>query len=110
MLISPYSTDKNKAMSIAERLKIKELLHRYPNKLSMGQQQRASIARAVMNEPQILLADEPTSALDQKNGKQVIDLLLEEAQVNDAALIIVTHDNRLKSQIKNFVELEPLTN
>ena len=109
LLISPYASDKNKALSVAERLDIKEFLHRRPNQLSMGQQQRASIARAVLNGPRVILADEPTSALDQKNSKQVIDLLLEEAQLNTAALIIVTHDKRLKTEFKDFIELQPIT-
>jgi len=105
LLISPYAVNKEKAEVIANRLNIKDLLHRYPNQLSVGQQQRATIARAVMNTPKLLLADEPTSALDNKNCSQVIDLLLEEALANNAALIIVTHDDRLRSEISDCVEL-----
>ncbi len=110
LLVSPYARDKNRARQIADRLNIEGLLHRYPKKLSVGQQQRATIARAVINGPKLILADEPTSALDNKNCTQVIELLLEEAVANDAALIIVTHDDRLKSEVKNWVELEPLDN
>lgn len=108
LLVSPYADGKNRATEIAHRLYIDEYLGRYPNELSVGQQQRASIARAVMNSPRILLADEPTSALDNKNCTQVIDLLSEEAMANNAALIIVTHDDRLKSEIDDFIELKAI--
>ncbi len=110
LLISPYANSIGKAKAISKRLFIDKLLSRYPSQLSVGQQQRATIARAVMNSPKLLLADEPTSALDNKNCTQVIDLLLEEAVVNDAALIIVTHDDRLKSEIENCIELKSLLN
>ncbi|MEM6398193.1 MAG: ATP-binding cassette domain-containing protein [Bacteroidota bacterium] len=108
LMISPYSRDIDKARTSAGRLQIHDLLHRSPQKLSIGQQQRVSIARAVMNDPKVILADEPTSALDNKNCRQVINLLLEEAAQNDAALVIVTHDDRLKSNIKDTIELEAL--
>lgn len=105
LLVSPYAVSKKRAKIIANRLHIKDCLNKYPKQLSVGQQQRASIARAVMNKPKLLLADEPTSALDNKNCSYVIDLLLEEAFVNDASLIIVTHDDRLRSEISNCIEL-----
>ncbi len=109
LIISPYPTTKKRAEIIAERLGIMETLNRYPNQLSVGQQQRASIGRAVMNAPQLLLADEPTSALDYRNCKNVINLLLEEAINNNAALVIVTHDDRLKEEVHNSIELFPIT-
>ncbi|MEM7104722.1 MAG: ATP-binding cassette domain-containing protein [Bacteroidota bacterium] len=109
LLTSPYSGSKDKARTTASRLNIGDFLSRYPNQLSMGQQQRATIARAVMNEPKLILADEPTSALDNKNCAQVINLLLEEAVANHAALIIVTHDDRLRSEVQNSIELNTIS-
>ena len=109
LLVSPFTSNKEKATTIADRLNIKQFLSRYPNQLSVGQKQRATIARAVMNEPKLILADEPTSALDNKNCSSVIELLLEEAATNNAALIIVTHDDRLRSEVKDTIELTSLT-
>lgn len=110
LLVSPYSANTTKAEHISKRLRIDSLLKRQPHQLSVGQQQRLSIARAMMNDPKLILADEPTSALDDKNCKQVLNLLLEEAKINNAALIIVTHDNRLKSEIDTIIELESVLN
>lgn len=110
LLVSPYAAGKGKAKNVAGRLGIGTMLWRYPNQLSVGQQQRASIARAVMAGPKLILADEPTSALDNKNCTQVIDLLLEEAVANNAALIIVTHDDRLRSEINDCIDLNTISN
>ena len=109
LIISPYSKNKNRTNAIAKRLGIFDKLNRYPNQLSVGQQQRVSIGRAVMNAPQLLLADEPTSALDYSNCRNVINLLIEEARDNNAALVIVTHDDRLKEEVQNSIELLPIT-
>ncbi|MEM6964646.1 MAG: ATP-binding cassette domain-containing protein [Bacteroidota bacterium] len=108
LIISPYGTDRGRVKKIAQRLGIADTLKRSPNQLSVGQQQRASIGRAVMNTPRLLLADEPTSALDHTNCQNVIQLLLEEATTNNAALIIVTHDDRLKTSVRNHIELFPI--
>ena len=110
LLLSPYAESRSKAKTIANRFNINDLLFRYPHQLSVGQQQRASIARAVMNKPKLLLADEPTSALDNYNCGLVIDLLLEEAVAHDAALIIVTHDDRLRAEISDSVDLNTIVN
>ena len=58
-----------------------------------------------MNHPQLILADEPTSALDDNNCTAVIELLLEQARMHEAALVIVTHDGRLKEVVKHQVAL-----
>ncbi|MEM6317455.1 MAG: ATP-binding cassette domain-containing protein [Bacteroidota bacterium] len=105
LVISPYATQKDRVQAIAQRLGIADRLSKAPKQLSVGQQQRANIARAVMNQPKLLLADEPTSALDLTNCQKVIGLLQEEAVANNAALVIVTHDDRLKEVIKNTVEI-----
>lgn len=105
LLVSPFSPKKEKAAEVAQRLDIGGLLHKLPGRLSVGEQQRATIARAVMSQPKLLLADEPTSALDHRNCATVIGLLKEEAAANNAALVIVTHDDRLKREIGISCEL-----
>ena len=73
--------------------------------MSQGELQRLSIARALINKPKVILADEPTSALDDKNCQEVIELLTTQASEVGAALIIVTHDNRLKEIFTNQIIL-----
>ena len=73
--------------------------------LSGGEQQRVCIARALMNNPKIILADEPTSALDDENCEKVADLLENQSKLIGAALVIVTHDHRLKSRFPNQITL-----
>lgn len=73
--------------------------------LSEGEAQRVSIARALANSPKLILADEPTSSLDDENTEKVISLLKTQAAKIGAALIIVTHDQRVKAHIPNFVEV-----
>lgn len=75
------------------------------SELSQGQAQRVAIARAVLNKPLILFADEPTSALDDKNCDRVIHLLMDAASDSQSTLIVATHDQRLKSKIKNQIQL-----
>jgi ABC-type lipoprotein export system ATPase subunit len=74
--------------------------------LSEGEAQRVSIARALANSPKLILADEPTSSLDDENTEKVIKLLKTQAAKIGAALIIVTHDQRVKAHIPNFVEVK----
>ena len=75
--------------------------------LSVGEQQRVSIARAVVHAPGLILADEPTSALDDANTDAVLELLRGQAARTGAALLIVTHDQRLKDRMADRVELAP---
>lgn len=74
--------------------------------LSEGEAQRVSIARALASSPKLILADEPTSSLDDENTEKVIQLLKTQAAKIGAALIIVTHDQRVKNQVSNFIEVK----
>ncbi|MDN3689420.1 ABC transporter ATP-binding protein [Cyclobacterium jeungdonense] len=73
--------------------------------LSEGEAQRVSIARALVNEPKVILADEPTASLDDENAKIVVNLLKEQAAKLNAALLIVTHDQRIKDQIEQRITI-----
>lgn len=97
---------KNQMLELMERLQIATKQNSKVNTLSQGQLQRLSIARACLGNPKILLADEPTSALDDENATAVIDLLQQMQQESGAALVIVTHDQRVRSIIENTIVLE----
>jgi len=109
LLVAPYfggsSIDTAKAKSILSDLGLGDKTNQSPSTLSQGEQQRLSIARVLINEPTVILADEPTSALDDDNCAEVIKLLREKSKSSKSALIIVTHDSRLKSEISNQVLL-----
>jgi len=90
---------------LLDQLNVGHKAHSKPGALSQGEQQRVAIARAIVNRPQVILADEPTSSLDDENTGEVIRLLEEEAQSVDATLLIVTHDNRLKTRFPNQIQL-----
>ena len=94
-----------RAKELLNKLDILEQAHKQPSQLSVGQQQRVSIARALMNEPKVLLADEPTSSLDDKNADNVIELLESLSKEYKAALIIVTHDSRIKAKFTNQITM-----
>lgn len=96
---------RNKAKELLEHLDLKEQLHKLPSQLSVGQQQRVSIARALINEPKVVLADEPTSSLDDENAFKVADLLEKLSKEYKTALVIVTHDSRLKERFANQILL-----
>ncbi len=106
-LASWLATGKKSAevSSLLEQLGLSTQQNKLPSQLSIGQQQRVSIARALINKPKLLLADEPTSSLDDDNAFIVADLLSGLAKQFGTALIIVTHDQRLKDRFKNSISL-----
>lgn len=103
--LTDKTTKHEKAKELLFLLGLEKFAHKPTNDLSIGQQQRVSIARALINEPKLLLADEPTSSLDDENAKVVADLLAGLAKKYKASLIIVTHDQRLKDRFKTSIAL-----
>ncbi|MCA0234089.1 MAG: ATP-binding cassette domain-containing protein [Bacteroidetes bacterium] len=97
--------DKDRARALAEQLGFAEHLSKKTHQLSQGEQQRVSIARALMNNPAVILADEPTSSLDDDNCDKVITLLKNQSEQIGASLVVVTHDQRLKDAFTNQVKL-----
>jgi putative ABC transport system ATP-binding protein len=84
-----------RALELLDYLEIGHRWHHYPSEISGGEQQRVGIARALANNPKVLLADEPTAALDTQRGKIVMGLLRKLSREKDAAVVVVTHDVRM---------------
>ncbi|MFN8390253.1 MAG: ABC transporter ATP-binding protein [Bdellovibrionota bacterium] len=80
-------------------------VNRLPHEVSGGEVQRAAIARALINEPKVILADEPTGSLDRANGDQVFDLFIQLSRSTGATLVVVTHDQRLEAKAGNVIRL-----
>jgi len=87
----PYETTRARALEQMEGLGLRELGGRYPAQLSGGEMQRAAIARALINNPSIILADEPTGNLDSRNGETVITLLADLNRKQGRTVIVATH-------------------
>ena len=111
--------DKVRAESLLESVGLADRLHHKPAALSIGQQQRVAVARALANRPRILLADEPTASIDPAHQQQVIYLLQTTCQDENVALLVVTHAPEIAKQfpiryrLENFnraVAVHPTTN
>ncbi len=92
-------SDLYTALDITDRVK------HYPSELSGGQQQRAAIARALINDPDVILCDEPTGNLDKASGEEVMNLLKRLNQEQNKTVIIVTHDSEIAAQCTRTIEI-----
>jgi len=99
-------TAKDEARRLLELVGIGEKYDSFPADISGGQKQRVAIARAVAGSPGSILADEPTAALDSQTGKAVVEMMAGLAHREDRAVVIVTHDDRLKEFADRIVRLE----
>lgn len=105
MSFTGRSADRPWAERLLTEVGLKDRLHYRPSKLSVGQQQRVAVARALANRPSLVLADEPTGALDYVNAQQVLDLIRKLCDEVKASLLIVTHDRSIASQLPRTVDL-----
>ena len=103
--LAGQTPDDSRITSLLDGLGLGHKLNARGDELSVGEQQRVSIARAVVHKPGLILADEPTSALDDTNTEIVLNLLRKQAADAGAALLVVTHDQRLKDHLTDRVEL-----
>lgn len=98
-------TNQKRIDEVLTSLEMQHKKNTYPSELSQGQLQRISIARAVINKPALLIADEPTSSLDDKNAQAVLQLLMQQSGLNQATLIVATHDKRVKDAFTHTYSL-----
>lgn len=110
LLLAQYLAGKKQnppqALALLESLGLTPKANAKPHRLSQGQAQRLAIARALINQPGVLLADEPTANLDDQNAQTVCDLLQTQARAFGATLLIATHDRRLKERFAHQLALE----
>jgi putative ABC transport system ATP-binding protein len=101
----PLAKARLRAMELLGYLQVDHRALALPAKLSGGEAQRVAIARALANEPRIILADEPTAALDSERAGIVIDLLKKVAVERQAAVVVVTHDEKIFSRLDRIIRL-----
>lgn len=95
MLLDGVEPEKEEFHKIIEMLGLSERLNHFPNQLSVGQQQRVAIGRALIYKPSIILADEPTGNLDSKNSKVILELLKRSNKEYNQTIIMITHDEEV---------------
>lgn len=97
--------DRDMAEALLRRVGLGDRLRYYPRQLSSGQQQRVAVARALANQPRLVLADEPTGNLDHRNARDALKLIREACGENGAALLLVSHDREVLSEFEAVFEL-----
>ncbi len=102
----PARAARRRALELLDYLGVADRANNLPSALSGGQQQRVSVARALANDPNLILADEPTAALDSHRGRQVMELFRKVAHERGAGVIVVTHDQRSLDVFDRTLEME----
>ncbi|MDB6114978.1 MAG: transporter ATP-binding protein [Lacunisphaera sp.] len=100
--------DRARAEALLKRVGLGDKLGHYPRQLSTGQQQRVAVARALANQPKLVLADEPTGNLDRRNAREALQLIREVCRESGAALLLVSHDERVLAQFEQMQDFTSL--
>lgn len=111
-LARPGKTNRSfyqeRAEGLVKRMDLWEMRNQYPGQLSGGECQRTAVARALVNDPDVLLADEPTGALDEVNALNLIELLIEFNKLDGKTIILVTHSGEVAGRMGRVVEIKCL--
>lgn len=94
---------REKSLDLLEELEIRELADKLPNEMSGGQQQRVAVARAIVNNPQLVLADEPTANLDTKTGSNLLDLMEKMNEDKKITFVFASHDPQVIERAKRLL-------
>lgn len=89
-----------------ERVDLADRLHAFPDQLSGGEQQRVALVRALIHQPDLVLADEPTGNLDAESGRKILDLLMALSEENNQSLLVVTHSHEVAQRCDRVLRLE----
>jgi len=108
MAFADGRADRDRALMLLDRVGLSHRLTHKPAQLSVGEQQRVAVARAMANRPKVLLADEPTANIDSGNQQQVIDMLRGACQQENVALLLVTHSPEVAKQFDRVERLEEI--
>lgn len=100
--------DMERARHLLDRVGLSSRLHHKPAMLSVGEQQRVAVARALANKPKLLLADEPTANVDSKHQRQVVDLIRQTCREETISLVLVTHTDDVMQQFDRVENLEQI--
>ena len=102
----PEKEREEKALNLMDELGIKDLANKRPNEMSGGQQQRVAVARAIVNNPAIVLADEPTANLDSKTAGHLLDLMQKMNEDKNITFIFSSHDKQVMNRAKRLLILK----
>ncbi len=110
MAFGSGKSDRGRAVQLLERVGLGHRLHHRPGQLSVGEQQRVSVARSLANSPKLLLADEPTASVDSTNQEIILQLIRETCKENQIALLLVTHSSAVAEQFSRVEKLSQFNN
>ena len=99
---------RTRAEELIDAVGLSDRRHARPGQLSVGQQQRVAVARALANSPQLMLADEPTASVDLANQTRIVELIREQCRRENVALLVITHDDSLAAEFDRRVELREI--